>query len=104
MCEYITAPERPGRILGGKPVVDLEIAEMSQGQAGKVTSVTARDLDSGELVTYEADAVVFAVGINAMQVTKAPLLLSPHKPLPNGGQNLRLDISIADFGKRRPQR
>ena len=59
LCEYIDG--KGGKILGGKAVVDVNIRD------SEVTSVTAKDLDTGDLINYDADAVVFAVGINAMQ-------------------------------------
>ena len=52
--------------MGGRAVVDVSFSEAEDGT--KVAAgVKAKNLDTMEVVEYDADAVVFAVGINAMQ-------------------------------------
>lgn len=61
LCAYLDATGN-ARIKGGQAVVDVAL-----GADKSLRGVVARDLDTGDTTTYEADGVVFAVGINAMQ-------------------------------------
>lgn len=51
-----------GRILNGQAVVDVAIAE-----DGAVDGVAAKDVATGQVTSFDADAVVFCVGINALK-------------------------------------
>ena len=61
LCDQIA--QRGGKILGGRAVTDV----LRSPSDGRVTAVIARELETGELVEFDADEVVFAVGINALQ-------------------------------------
>ena len=56
-----------GTLLGGKLVTGLEVEQGGIGGKKRVTRVTAMDRSSGLEEVYEADAVIFAVGIGGMQ-------------------------------------
>jgi L-2-hydroxyglutarate oxidase LhgO len=47
-----------GSVVGGQLVVGLEA-----GPDGGISTVVTRDVTSGTSTSYEADAVVFAIGI-----------------------------------------
>ncbi|KAG2497258.1 hypothetical protein HYH03_004842 [Edaphochlamys debaryana] len=63
-----------GRVQGNRLVTGVDVDPSS----GEVTSVRAADRTTGELFTYPADALVFAVGITGMQklITATPALAS----------------------------
>jgi uncharacterized protein with NAD-binding domain and iron-sulfur cluster len=61
-----------GDIVGNAIVEGVEVNE----ETGEITSVNAIDRASGLRVMYKADAVIFGVGVNAMQklITASPVL------------------------------
>lgn len=65
-----------GQLLGGKLVTGLEVQEEGPSGKKRVTRVTALDRTTGSEEVYEADAVIFSVGIGGMQklIANSPAL------------------------------
>eukprot|EP00958_Prasinococcus_capsulatus_P000522 scaffold44_cov411-Prasinococcus_capsulatus_cf.AAC.47 len=69
--------DKGGKILGGHFVTEIA------GESGRVQSVTCKVKDGSEKV-FQADAVVFAVGIKAMQKIVPPSpILAQHQSFRN---------------------